>query len=102
MKIFLVSLAIFALCALIHAQPPMMQEKIDKAADFINNFQGTKEELEKTLIEKMNTRMNNAHQHMPKEAVAKFIDSVAEKLNGKMMGGDEFKEFVKKNMKNLD
>lgn len=73
-----------------------MLQRVQKAADFINNFPGTREELEKALIEKID-KDHEAHKDMPpmpKEIIDKFIAAVAEKLNGKLMSPEEFKAFL--------
>lgn len=102
MKFIIVIFAAFFCINFISAQPPLpppMLEKVNRIADMINNYQGTREDLEKIMIEKMDSdHGKDMPPPPPKEVIQVFIDSVASKLNGKVMSGDDFKEFAKKQM----
>lgn len=95
-------IAIICTVSIISAQPPLpipppVQEKINHIADFINNFSGSRDELEKALI----SHMDNEHgkdmaPNFPPEKIQMFIDAVASKLTSKVMSADDFKAFTNK------
>jgi hypothetical protein len=94
-------LAIASIISFISAQPPPIPppvlEKINKIAEFINNFSGSREELEKALIANMDKEHGkDMAPNFPPEMIQKFIEAVASKLNGKVMSGDDFKAFTNK------
>lgn len=77
--------------------PPPVQDKINHIADFINNFSGSREDLEKALISNMDKEHGkDMAPNFPPEKIQMFIDAVASKLNGKVMSGDDFKAFTNK------
>ena len=106
MKTSVVSIiAIICVISFISAQPPPpplpppVLEKITRISDFINNFAGTREDLEKALIANMDKdHGKDMAPNFPPEQIKMFIDMVASKLNGKVMSGDDFKAFVGKQM----
>ena len=93
MKLF-VAIFLFALVAIATAKPQNMEEKVEKVVNFINNFQGSRDELEKALIAKMDEKAKTGKTWKDEE-VAKFLEMVVPKLNGKVISGEEFKSFIK-------
>ncbi|CAG9810165.1 unnamed protein product [Chironomus riparius] len=103
MKSSIVALiAIISTLAFISAQPPPpipppVLEKINHISNFINNFSGTREELEKALIANMDKEHGkDMAPNFPPEKIQMFIDMVASKINSKVMSGDDFKAFTNK------
>ena len=95
-------IAIICTLAFISAQPPPpipppVQDKINHIADFINNFKGSKEDLEKALIANMDKEHGkDMAPNFPPEKIQMFVDMVASKINSKIMSGDDFKAFTNK------
>lgn len=95
MKFFIV-ITIFLIIAFVTCQPPAMafQDKVNHVVDFINKFQGTKEELENAILKKMEEKAEKLPKDVPKEAVDRFIEAVANRLESKVMTGEDFKKFA--------
>lgn len=93
-------IAFIALICMVHAQPPPMnlQEKVDHVSNFINKFPGTREDLEKVLMQRMTERAKDLPKDIKKEDIERFISAVASKLDGKVMTGDDFKKFAATHM----
>lgn len=81
---------------LVNSQPPPMnmQERVDHVSNFINKFPGSREDLEKALMQNMAERAKNMPKDTKKEDIEQFISAVAAKLNGKTMNGEDFKKFA--------
>ncbi|KAG5667077.1 hypothetical protein PVAND_015076 [Polypedilum vanderplanki] len=95
------SIVIF-LCALIIAvtanPPPHVEEKINKIVEFINNFTGSKAELEAALVQNFQQDHEKVPEHVTKEMIENFIETVASKITSKVMTGDDFKKFAAQKM----
>lgn len=94
---FLAPLLIFAFIAIASSfpqVPPKIEEIVEKVVNFINNFPGGKDELEKALVIRMEQRAKNFHNEYNKEEIENFVETVASKLNGKVMNGEDFKKLA--------